>query len=113
MWVAEAQITLGVVAAREGDLDEAVSYGRRALANGRKSLPSLAMVARDLTDVLGARYAGEPEADASTKCAQSSDPWTAPVPRRAAELRWTATSSIVGSTLETFRCTTSKKRRGA
>jgi hypothetical protein len=30
MWVAEAQITLGVVAAREGDLDEAVSYGRRA-----------------------------------------------------------------------------------
>jgi len=39
MRIAEAQITLGVVAAREGDLDEAVSRGRRALAGDRKLLP--------------------------------------------------------------------------
>lgn len=63
MRIAEAQITLGVVAAREGDLDEAVALGRRALAGDRKSLPSLAMVSQDLADVLAERYAGEPEAD--------------------------------------------------
>ena len=48
MRIAEAQITLGVIAAREGDLDEAVAHGRRALAGDRKSLPSLAMVSHDL-----------------------------------------------------------------
>lgn len=64
MRIAEAQVTLGVVAAREGDLDEAVAFGRRALAGERKSLPSLAMVSQDLADVLADRYAGEPEADA-------------------------------------------------
>ncbi|WP_328613274.1 XRE family transcriptional regulator [Amycolatopsis sp. NBC_00355] len=62
MRIAEAQITLGVVAAREGDLDEAVSYGRRAISTGRKSLPSLAMVSEDLAAVLRERYASEPEA---------------------------------------------------
>jgi tetratricopeptide (TPR) repeat protein len=63
MRIAEAQITLGVVAAREGDLDEAVARGRRALNGDRKSLPSLAMVSRDLGQVLAERYTGEPEAE--------------------------------------------------
>ncbi|MGQ0482000.1 MAG: XRE family transcriptional regulator [Pseudonocardia sp.] len=63
MRIAEAQITLGVVAAREGDLDEAVARGRRAIAGDRKSLPSLAMVSRDLGHVLAEQYAGEPEAE--------------------------------------------------
>jgi tetratricopeptide (TPR) repeat protein len=63
MRIAEAQITLGVVAAREGDLDEAVARGRRALAGDRKSIPSLAMVSRDLALVLANEYAGEPEAE--------------------------------------------------
>lgn len=63
MRVAEAQITLGVVAAREGELDEAVTYGRKAISGDRKSLPSLAMVSRDLSQVLTEQYAGEPEAD--------------------------------------------------
>ncbi len=62
MRIAEAQITLGVIAAREGDLDEAVAHGRRALAGDRKSLPSLAMVSHDLGHVLAEHYAGEPEA---------------------------------------------------
>lgn len=63
MRVAEAQITLGVVAARSGDLDEALTHGRRALANGRKSLPSLAMVSRDLGQVLVEKYGDEAEAE--------------------------------------------------
>lgn len=63
MRIAEAQITLGVVAAREGELDEAVTRGRQALAGPRKSLPSLSMVSRDLGNVLAQQYAGEPEAE--------------------------------------------------
>ena len=60
MRVAEAEITLGVLAARSGDLDQAVDYGRRALAGERKSLPSLLMVSRELADLLSARYPDAP-----------------------------------------------------
>ncbi|MFJ8747564.1 XRE family transcriptional regulator [Embleya sp. NPDC127516] len=56
MRLAEARITLGVVAAREGDLDSALAYGERALAGPRRSLPSLAMVSADLGQVLQTRY---------------------------------------------------------
>jgi len=59
MRMAEARITLGVVRAREGDLEGAVSMGMRALEGKRKSVPSLLMVSRDLTKVLNDRYAGE------------------------------------------------------
>lgn len=62
MRIAEARITLGVAAARSGDLDQAVAFGRRAIAGDRKSLPSLAMVSQDLAQVLQERYASEPEA---------------------------------------------------
>ncbi len=51
MRLAEARVTLGVVAARQGDLDEAISQGEHALNGQRKSLPSLLMVSRDLTRV--------------------------------------------------------------
>lgn len=64
MRTAEAQITLGVVAAREGDLEEAVMRGRKAISGDRKSLPSLTMVASDLAAVLTRQYDGEPEAEA-------------------------------------------------
>lgn len=64
MRIAEAQITLGVVAAREGDLDEAVMHGRQAITGERKSLPHLAMVSQELAAVLKEQYAGEPEAEA-------------------------------------------------
>jgi tetratricopeptide (TPR) repeat protein len=57
---AEARITLGVVAARQGDLEQAVHYGERALNGQRHSLPSLIMVSRDLTRVLRDRYPDEP-----------------------------------------------------
>ncbi|GAB3546205.1 transcriptional regulator with XRE-family HTH domain [Actinopolyspora lacussalsi] len=63
MRIAEAQITLGVVAAREGDLESAVTYGRRAITGDRKSLPSLAMVSQDLAQVLNSQYAGEEETE--------------------------------------------------
>ncbi len=59
MRLAEAKITLGVAAAREGDLDAAVHYGQQALTGQRKSLPSLLMVSRDLTRVLHERYPNE------------------------------------------------------
>jgi tetratricopeptide (TPR) repeat protein len=58
---AEARITLGVTAARSGDLDQAVSYGRHALNGDRKSLPSLVMCSRELGDVLQQRYPNEAE----------------------------------------------------
>jgi hypothetical protein len=59
MRLAEARITLGVVAARQGDLEHAVHYGEQALSGTRKSMPSLLMVSRDLTRVLKDRYPAE------------------------------------------------------
>jgi hypothetical protein len=59
MRIAEARITQGVVAAREGDLEHAVELGGQALSSERKSLPSLIMVSLDLTRVLNERYPQE------------------------------------------------------
>jgi tetratricopeptide (TPR) repeat protein len=59
---AEARLTLGVVAARAGDLERAVSHGRQALEGDRKSLPSLLMVSKELATLLRERYPKEPEA---------------------------------------------------
>lgn len=59
MRVAEARITLGVLAARDGDLEHAVQLGGQALSGDRKLLPSLVMVSRDLTKVLKERYPHE------------------------------------------------------
>ena len=60
---AEARLTLGVIAARAGDVDEAVSQGIRALAGGRQSIPSLAMVAQELIHELQApQYVGNARA---------------------------------------------------
>ncbi|MCC9310129.1 XRE family transcriptional regulator [Kitasatospora sp. RB6PN24] len=62
MRIAEARVTLGVVAARDGDLDSALAFGELALQGDRRSLPSLAMVAGDLGHVLQARFPHAPEA---------------------------------------------------
>jgi hypothetical protein len=59
---AEARITLGVVAARERDLESALSYGKSALNGDRKSVPSLLMVSRDLGATISERYDAEPDA---------------------------------------------------
>lgn len=64
MRIAEARITLAVAAARGGDLDSALTYGERALAGDRQSLPSLTMVSADLGQVLKTHYARDPEASA-------------------------------------------------
>ncbi|TCO64998.1 hypothetical protein EV192_101782 [Actinocrispum wychmicini] len=45
---AEAQLTLGVIAARQGDVEEAATLGIRALQYGRQSRPSLLLVAAEL-----------------------------------------------------------------
>jgi tetratricopeptide (TPR) repeat protein len=62
MRIAEARITLGVAAAREGELEEAILQGEMALAGDRKSMPSLLMVSRDLAMVIGRKFGDEPEA---------------------------------------------------
>jgi hypothetical protein len=59
MRIAEARIALAVVAARSGDLEQAVSQGARALSGERRSLPHLIMVGRDLARILGRRYPDE------------------------------------------------------
>ncbi|NJC82537.1 XRE family transcriptional regulator [Planosporangium mesophilum] len=60
MRVAEAHVTLGIAAARQGDLEGAMIEGRTALAGVRRSIPSLAMHTRELADVLAERFPGEP-----------------------------------------------------
>lgn len=55
---AEAQLTLAVIAAREGDVDEASSLGMAALREGRQSRPSLLMVAGELERELEANGHG-------------------------------------------------------
>ena len=59
---AEARITLGVISARQGDLETAIDYGQRALAGQRLSVPSLLMVASELGTVLSQRYGSDASA---------------------------------------------------
>ncbi|GEL18612.1 hypothetical protein [Pseudonocardia asaccharolytica] len=59
---AEARLTLGVVAARRGDLAQAAAHGQEALAIERRSQPSLLMIGKELDEVLRQRYGAEPEA---------------------------------------------------
>lgn len=63
MRVAEARLTLAVVAARAGDLEQAVGTGIGALGGQRKSLPSLLMVGAELDGELHIRYPREPATD--------------------------------------------------
>lgn len=55
MRAAEAELTLGVIAARRGDVSAALEYGHSALAIDRKSQPSLMMVGAELADALEAQ----------------------------------------------------------
>ncbi|MEV0457547.1 XRE family transcriptional regulator [Catellatospora methionotrophica] len=62
MRLAEARLTLGVLAARGGDLDSAVAHGLDALGGDRRSLPSLLLVSQELTGLIQGRYAGAAQA---------------------------------------------------
>ncbi|WP_079105000.1 hypothetical protein [Streptomyces prasinopilosus] len=59
---AEARVTLGVTAAREGDLEQALIMGERALEGDRQSVPSLIMTNRELAAEMRRRYSSEPAA---------------------------------------------------
>lgn len=48
MRASEAQLTLGVIAAREGEIEQATALGIQALETGRQSRPSLLMVGAEL-----------------------------------------------------------------
>jgi hypothetical protein len=61
MRTAEARVTLGVAAARAGDIEQAVALGRRALGGERKSLPSLLTVSGELKSLLQQRYPKDKE----------------------------------------------------
>jgi len=61
---AEAEITLGVIAARSGALEEAISYGHKALSIDRRSRPSLLMVSSELDRALRERYPDNSEVHA-------------------------------------------------
>ncbi|UJW35668.1 XRE family transcriptional regulator [Saccharothrix sp. AJ9571] len=62
MRIAEAQLTLAVIAARRGDVEEAAALGIQALQKGRQSRPSLLMVSAELEQEL-ARYGADAGAD--------------------------------------------------
>ena len=59
MRVAQARIDLGIVAARQGNLDEAVSYGKSAFEFDRKSLADLVSRTSELDHIIQERYRGE------------------------------------------------------
>ncbi|MGA5469216.1 XRE family transcriptional regulator [Streptomyces arboris] len=58
----EARVTLGVTAARDGDLEQALIMGDRALQGDRQSVPSLIMTSRELAAEVRRRYSAEPSA---------------------------------------------------
>lgn len=57
---AEARVTLAVVAAREGDLEQALHHGRTALDPDRVSIPSMGLIIDELRRILVDRYGGDP-----------------------------------------------------
>ncbi|GAA1680926.1 hypothetical protein GCM10009765_32620 [Fodinicola feengrottensis] len=58
MRIAEVRVSLGILAARDGDLDRAHAQGMAALNIERQSLPSLRLVAYELAGELEARFSG-------------------------------------------------------
>ncbi|MFE5596667.1 XRE family transcriptional regulator [Streptomyces sp. NPDC056549] len=59
---AEARVALGITGAREGDLEQALIMGERALQGDRQSLPSLIMTSHELAAEVNRRYSTEPAA---------------------------------------------------
>ncbi|MFE2630689.1 hypothetical protein ACFXDP_22580 [Streptomyces sp. NPDC059374] len=78
---AEARVTLGVTAAREGDLEQALSMGERALEGGRQSVSSLIMTSRELAAEMRRRYSSAPAAQDTSggfTCSLSRNPDSCP-----------------------------------
>jgi transcriptional regulator with XRE-family HTH domain len=63
MRVSECRLTLGIVAGREGDLEQAVQLGLSGLKGARQSKPHLVMVGRELDRELHERFPNEGSAD--------------------------------------------------
>jgi transcriptional regulator with XRE-family HTH domain len=59
MRTAQTRIDLGIVAARRGDLDQAVAYGESAFEFERQSMSDLVSRSADLDRILRERYRGE------------------------------------------------------
>lgn len=59
MRVSECRITLGFVAGRQGDLEQAVDLGLNGLKDGRQSRLHLLMIAGELDQELRSRYPSE------------------------------------------------------
>jgi transcriptional regulator with XRE-family HTH domain len=59
MRISECRITLGFLAGRAGDLEQAVDLGLEGLKDGRQSRMHLLMVAGELDQELRSRYRGE------------------------------------------------------
>jgi tetratricopeptide (TPR) repeat protein len=59
MRTAQARMDLAIVAARRGELDQAVAYGESAFDFERQSLADLASSSADLDNILQQRYRGE------------------------------------------------------
>jgi tetratricopeptide (TPR) repeat protein len=59
MRTAQARMNLGIVAARCGQLDQAVAYGESAFEYERQSLTALVSSSADLDNILQQRYRGE------------------------------------------------------
>jgi len=59
MRIAECRLTLGVVAGREGDLEQAVTLGISGLKEGRQSKPPLQMISAELDKELRQRFPNE------------------------------------------------------
>lgn len=59
---AEARITLGVVCAREGDLEQALHYARQVISSRRLSVPSLVTVSAELAAIIADRYPADADA---------------------------------------------------
>ena len=56
---AEARVTLGVIAIRQGELERGLDYGRQALSGSRLSIPSLLMVSSELGTVIRGRHSSD------------------------------------------------------
>ena len=59
MRISECRITLGFIAGRAGDLEQAVDLGLDGLKDSRQSRPHLLMIAGELGQELRSRYPAE------------------------------------------------------